>query len=379
MNLYTATLVLSLFLLVFLTIWLFYKDKKNLEIQSSLEHLVLMQKKVIKLNEMILSNKDPSLFYNEVLTSALDMIEGAKYGSILLIDERQFVYPISYKGYDDDKMSDFRMPLKDTFAFRGNDSKIFDKTLILNDLDAIPEIPDAETKIASDHFKINSVIISPLYLNGKLHGMVSVDSNSKNSFSERDLSVLEYLRNQIELSLSKQSLYDEVLYLSRYDAMTGAYNRRYFEDLLDAEMKKAIRYEETFIVAVFDIDGLKSINDKYGHLAGDVLIRTFSDSIQKKIRDSDLFARLGGDEFATVFFNTSAECMENKLSKIQSDLSSTTISVNHFEFKCSFSYGVATFPCEAKSYDALIKLADSKMYAQKEERKKQRAINTNDN
>lgn len=379
MNLYTATLILSLFLLVFLAIWLFYKDKKNLETQASLEHLVLMQKKVIKLNEMILSNKDPSIFYNEVLTSALDLIEGAEYGSILLIDEKQFVYPISYKGYDDDKMSDFRMPLKDTFAFRGNDSNIFDKTLILNDLDAIPEISDAETKIASDHFKIDSVIIAPLYLNGKLHGMVSVDSNSKNAFSHSDLDVLEYLRHQIELSLSKQSLYDEVLYLSRYDAMTGAYNRRYFEDLLDAEMKKALRYEESFIIAVFDIDGLKSINDKYGHLAGDVLIRTFSDTIQKRIRDSDLFARLGGDEFATVFFNTSAECMENKLSKIQSDLSTTTISVNHFEFRCRFSYGVATFPCEAKSYDALIKLADSKMYAQKEERKKQMAININDN
>lgn len=364
-----VALALALFSLIILLILGFYRDRKQLKDKAHLKHLVSMQKKVIKLNEMILSNQDTSLFYNEVLTSALDLIKGAEYGSILLIDEDKCVYPIAFKGYDLDKMSKFRMPLKNTFAFRGHQDRVFDKTLILNDLSSIPAIPDSETKIASDHFKINSVIIAPLYLNGKLHGMVSVDSNSKNAFSDSDINVLEYLRHQIEISLSKQSLYDEVLYLSRYDAMTGAYNRGYFEDLLALEIKKSTRYGKNFIVAVFDIDGLKKTNDYYGHLAGDVLIRSFSDAMRTKIRDSDLFARLGGDEFATVFLNADAKCIEKKLSDIQIELSNKTISVNKFEFKCDFSYGISIFPDEGKCYDELIKLADSRMYEQKEKRK----------
>lgn len=368
MFLYAIIISIMFILLSIFSLLIFFKSRKRAKTGHSLKNLIELRDAALELNEMILSNSDTDSFYAKVLDKALELIEGANFGSILLLEDDGYVYPIAYKGYDSDKMDDFRIKLEESFVFKAHVGK-FKATTILNDISSYEAIPEEEKRIASDVFEINSVISSPLYLNGKLHGMINVDSNVKNAFSESDIDILEYLRHQIELSLSKQLLYDEVLYLSKYDAMTSVYNRRYFEDLLGSEIKKSLRYKKPFVLAVFDIDGLKEVNDKCGHLAGDVLIRTFSDTLSNSIRDSDVLARLGGDEFVAVFFNTDADFIRSKLLKIRSKLEPEVIKINNCSFNCKFSIGVATFFTEAMTYDDLINLADARMYREKNNRK----------
>ena len=170
------------------------------------------------------------------------------------------------------------------------------------------------------------------------------------------------MRNQIEIGITKQKLYEETLTLSRFDKLTNLFNRRYFEELLEQQLERASRYKETFFLVSIDIDNLKQINDRYGHSAGDEMIQFISSRINSKIRSSDLFSRYGGDEFAAVFLNTDSQELIEKLEGIRGDILKEPLSVNAHSVFCSFSYGIAGFPTDGNNYSELMKKADSQMY-----------------
>src|SRR5579863_7682795 len=108
------------------------------------------------------------------------------------------------------------------------------------------------------------------------------------------------MRNQIAdqfESLSRvETLTNEVYKLAALDQLTGLYNRRSGELRLGEEISRAVRHGRPLTLLLLDVDGLKQINDKHGHAAGDLLLKVFSDRLQRAIRGSDLAARLGGDE-----------------------------------------------------------------------------------
>src|ERR1700722_2231758 len=105
------------------------------------------------------------------------------------------------------------------------------------------------------------------------------------------------LGTQIESLAKVESLASEVYKLAALDQLTGLYNRRSGEQRLAEEMSLAQRHGRPLTVLLMDLDGLKAVNDRYGHAAGDTVIKNFSDRVQRAIRGSDLAVRLGGDEF----------------------------------------------------------------------------------
>ena len=176
-----------------------------------------------------------------------------------------------------------------------------DKAVIINDIQKLNF--DKYDKILENivRIKVESSISTPILLDNRLYGLINIDSTQNNAFDESDLEVMEYLKKQIELGIAKYALYEETVYLSRYDKLTNVYNRRYFEELFNTVFLRAKNYNENFSVVIFDINGLKFINDTYGHLAGDELIKIFASGLSSKIKISDIFARFGGDEFIAVF------------------------------------------------------------------------------
>jgi diguanylate cyclase (GGDEF)-like protein len=88
------------------------------------------------------------------------------------------------------------------------------------------------------------------------------------------------------------------------DGLTGLYNHRYFQDLMDSELSRAIRYKRPFSLIMLDLDHFKKINDKYGHPVGDLVLKEVSKTIKITVRDSDIAARYGGEEFAIVLPET---------------------------------------------------------------------------
>ncbi len=149
---------------------------------------------------------------------------------------------------------------------------------------------------------------------------------------------------------------------ARTDYLTKTANKRSFETAAQTEIQRAQRYNRPFSVAYLDVDKFKFVNDRYGHNAGDTLLRATAQTIQGKIRASDLIARMGGDEFALLLPETQSEAAQIVVKRIQRFLLDL---VQKNEWPVTFSFGVATFLRPPDSVEEVVRKADALMYAAK--------------
>lgn len=165
---------------------------------------------------------------------------------------------------------------------------------------------------------------------------------------------------------------------SHYDYLTDAYNRRHFEKLFQASFQQECDGTKSCVLAYFDLDNLKETNDKYGHLAGDQMILTFSEVVQDYIRETDLFARYGGDEFIAVFFDINKSLVEHRIMKVKEQLHKSPIILHgNQKILIRFSYGIATSSENISELRKLIEIADQQMYKNKKKHKNTRAFYKN--
>jgi len=167
--------------------------------------------------------------------------------------------------------------------------------------------------------------------------------------------------------------------LARTDFTTNAANGRFFHTMLEREIARSTRYHSPFTIAYVDIDDFKSINDTFGHTAGDGLLCKVVDCMGKNLRKTDLVARLGGDEFAILLPEVGEDAARTTILKIQSKLLAK-MQENHWSV--TFSIGVVTFIDPPQSIDEAISMADRAMYSVKNSGKNKasyitHAINTN--
>jgi diguanylate cyclase (GGDEF)-like protein/PAS domain S-box-containing protein len=185
----------------------------------------------------------------------------------------------------------------------------------------------------------------------------SLKENANNSFS-----VIMLSRN----ITSSKELEFELLHLSRHDPLTSLYNRRTLQELLAKDMHRASRYNTPFSLCMLDIDFFKNINDSYGHLTGDLVLKQFSQLIKETLRDIDYSGRFGGEEFIVALPQTSlkhaCEFAERLRKKIASYKFQDT---TQNSFSITISIGVTTFSQEVHSIDNLLQKADNAMYLAK--------------
>jgi diguanylate cyclase (GGDEF)-like protein len=123
--------------------------------------------------------------------------------------------------------------------------------------------------------------------------------------------------DQIQSLAKVETLASEVYKLAALDQLTGLYNRRSGEQRLAQEISRAQRHGRPLTLLLVDVDGLKQINDHYGHAAGDTLLKGFADRLQRAIRGSDLAVRLGGDEFMAILPECRAEEVRHVLGRLE--------------------------------------------------------------
>jgi len=215
---------------------------------------------------------------------------------------------------------------------------------------------------------IKSEISSPIYINGELYGMINVDSLKLDAFDETDYTSMEFIRNNVEIAISNQLLYTEKSILAMHDQLTTLYNRHYFNEQFDLIKEKALRYNESFNFIIFDVDGLKSVNDRFGHLVGDQTLQKIAQELQRNTRKSDIIARYGGDEFIGVYFVSKHEDLVEKFLAIDKSLNSEPWIIGGNEVPCAFSFGIANFPLDGSSLDEMINIADARMYENKKKK-----------
>jgi diguanylate cyclase (GGDEF)-like protein len=159
------------------------------------------------------------------------------------------------------------------------------------------------------------------------------------------------------------------------DDLTGAYNRREVYQVLHKEMDRAARYNKTFSIILFDVDHFKNINDTYGHIVGDNVLKGISTLVNKTIRRTDCFGRWGGEEFLLVLPETdivSAAHIAEKICEVIRQKRFETI--NHV----TASFGVTTY-CAGRNLEDMLHAADGAMYQAKQNGRNQVVVENKSN
>lgn len=151
--------------------------------------------------------------------------------------------------------------------------------------------------------------------------------------------------------------------LARVDALTGAVNRRAFYDLAGREIARLERHKHPFTVAYMDIDNFKVVNYRFGHKAGDQLLRSVADTVRKNLRKLDIISRFGGDEFTILLPETGAEAAQVVLSRMRNVLLNI---METNKWPVTFTFGTVTFLKPPSSVEEMVKKVGSLMYSGKD-------------
>jgi diguanylate cyclase (GGDEF)-like protein/PAS domain S-box-containing protein len=175
------------------------------------------------------------------------------------------------------------------------------------------------------------------------------------------MDVTERVRAERELRALQEALREQ----STHDGLTGLYNRRYLDETFARELIKAQREGGPISIIMADLDHFKKVNDLYGHLAGDEVLRAFGGLLKRNSRSSDIFCRYGGEEFLLVFPGMTEAAALERTERLRSAIAATPMSFGRSQIAVTSSFGVAMFPRCGRTADALIAAADRALYAAK--------------
>jgi diguanylate cyclase (GGDEF)-like protein len=180
---------------------------------------------------------------------------------------------------------------------------------------------------------------------------------------------LEQMENKIfDLAFATTNVLqkkEEIEQIAIKDGLTHLYNHAYFKEQLNKIFNTAKRESLHFCVAILDLDFFKKVNDEFGHLAGDGVLKEFANIIQRNVRQNDIVARYGGEEFAIIFPNSNCEACNSILKRIRESINKHKFKAENKEFFVTFSAGIAEFSKKFKDIHAMLHSADQALYKSK--------------
>jgi diguanylate cyclase (GGDEF)-like protein len=249
----------------------------------------------------------------------------------------------------------------------------------------VADISKNSEYIPSGMADIQSEIAAPIILENGLLGVLSIESKRLNAFDEDDERFLSILCSQIAVAIRNARSYMEIEKMAITDSLTGLYNYRYFYKRLMSEIARSTRYHHPLAMIILDLDDFKFINDNFGHLKGDEVLKRVAQAIHSGFRhldettfmknmEIDIAARYGGDEFVLILPETSLDgaiVTAERLKKILTEKLSIFMHLVTNDGKrqvITGSFGVSAFK-EGESLEILLKRCDQAMYEAKRQGK----------
>jgi diguanylate cyclase (GGDEF)-like protein len=190
-------------------------------------------------------------------------------------------------------------------------------------------------------------------------GVINVtNKQGKAGFANQDVEMLRAVADQAAISISKAQLWE----MAVNDSLTGLHVRRYFMTKLQDEIIRTERYKKTLSIIMADLDKFKTVNDTYGHTAGDRVLKSVGLFLRESIRDVDSIARFGGEEFVMFLPETSKEAAYTLADRLR--LGVSEIDMGNLP-AITISLGISTFPEDGKSLNELLDRADAALYKAK--------------
>jgi diguanylate cyclase (GGDEF)-like protein len=209
-----------------------------------------------------------------------------------------------------------------------------------------------------------SVVCVPIKGREKILGVIElINCLGRESFRKEDIPILKNLADYAAIALENARYVQRIHELTITDDCTALYNARHLHFVLDAEIYRSNRYNYEFSVIFIDLDHFKQVNDTYGHLVGSKLLWMIGDLIKGHLRLIDYAFRYGGDEFVVLLPQTSKENALMVVRRIKDLLNSTTYFTEEgLNIKVTASFGLASFPGDARTRKEILRMADEAMY-----------------
>ena len=300
-----------------------------------------------------------TLNLGEILDSVLDKVMevmGVEASGIFLLDEQTNRLLLrAHRGMPARLVRDLKMlNIEDGFIGKVAQSG---KPLLMDDVSV-----DHRLSRSKARGKFESFAAVPIIAKEKIRGVMGVGSHRYREFPDWEVRMLGTISNQIGMAIENAQLYEHALELAFTDSLTGLYNRRYLMEQIEREFIRAERSKRPLSLIMVDLDGLKDINDGYGHHFGDAFLREVGRIIEVNTRASDVAARWGGDEFMLLATEADSASSSKIAERVRSQVGRYRMEINGRKVGITVSAGVVSYPAHASGISELIKNVDEAMY-----------------
>ncbi|MBZ5597413.1 MAG: diguanylate cyclase [Acidobacteriia bacterium] len=292
----------------------------------------------------------------ELLSKVCLLIQEAfhvSHVSVLLKEEEELVLRAHHGTFTARYPEGGRLPAGGLFGQAVATGKTLIENIVSQDPDHIVLYPETQARMCI-----------PLVSFGQTLGVLALDSAKAGAFHASDTQSLESVADICATAIQNAHYVERVKQLAYIDGLTGIFNRRFFEMRIAEEIERARRFGSGMAVIMVDIDQFKRLNDEFGHLLGDEVLRQVSSLFHQQLRKFDVVCRYGGEEFAILLSQTNPQhalAVAEKLRRL----------VETWQFPgvprpVTISAGVATYPDHGSTRDELVKASDAGLYAAKQ-------------
>ncbi|KNZ69976.1 diguanylate cyclase and metal dependent phosphohydrolase [Thermincola ferriacetica] len=220
------------------------------------------------------------------------------------------------------------------------------------------------TKKMQQHFGPKSLISVPILVRERVIGVLLVYSQYPSQYTYRDGEFLMMLGNHLGLAVEKASLIRSLEEAAILDPLTGAYNYRFFRSELECLVKD--QADKPLSLIMLDLNCFKQVNDTYGHLAGDYILKEIASLFKRNVRNNDIVFRNGGDEFAIILPGADEEETKRIAARIEQAVAQHTFVYGRRHIKISVSWGAITTRCRSQNHiNKIISIVDKRLYEMK--------------
>ncbi|GBE05231.1 MAG TPA: sensor domain-containing diguanylate cyclase [Nitrospirae bacterium] len=339
------------------------KDKKTLKENKTLDIALRAKRKELGFFEDITRILISSLSMKKILAMIMRKTKamiGAEAWSILLLDEEgEELYFERVQGKETKKVKKFRIKVGEGIAGWVAKEGV---PVIVPDVGCDARFSGKIDKLLD--FKTRSLMCIPIKIEDKVIGVLEiVNKVTGEPFTKDDLDLILKFVNHAAMAIERASLYLKMEELTLTDDVTNLFNTRYLNRAIEIEIERSDRYGSPFTVIFMDIDSFKKVNDQHGHLVGGKVLREMSQLLLNSLRTVDIVARYGGDEFVVVLPQTTPKAGFYVGERLRKAVEQHVFLKNEgYHLRITASFGVASYPENAKSKEELFRIADEAMY-----------------
>jgi diguanylate cyclase (GGDEF)-like protein len=214
--------------------------------------------------------------------------------------------------------------------------------------------------------KIGSFICIPLSSKSRKFGLVLIEHKNRNTFNDENLRLVTTICKTVSMAIENAELYANLQELATIDGLTGVFNRVYFHNKFEEEFRVAKELGYDLTLVILDIDYFKKFNDTYGHMFGDIVLKSVAQTVKNNLRSTDTVARFGGEEFVVIMPRTTIKEAFEKVESLRQKISNNVVTDNQISASVTASFGMASFPKTSNNQVEIIRDADNALYKAKE-------------